>query len=59
MDDGGGVYIADADGESVAVEVASLEFVGVEVDPLDGEFWVVEEWEVFGGFAWGVDGHDL
>lgn len=59
VDDGGGVYISDFDGEAVAGEVASLEFVGVEVDPLDGEFWVVEEWEVFGCFAWGVDGHDL
>jgi len=59
VDDGGGVDISDADGESVAGEVASLEFVGVEVDPLDGEFGVVEEWEVFGCFAWGVDGHDL
>lgn len=59
VDDGGGVYISDFDGEAVAGEVAPLEFVGVEVDPLDGEFGVVEEWEVFGGFAWGVDGDDL
>lgn len=57
--DGGGIDIADADGEAVAGEVASLEFVGVEVHPLDGEFGVDECGEVRWGFAWGVDGDDL
>lgn len=59
MDDGGGIDIADPNGEAVPREVATLEFVGVEVDPLDGEFVVLEGGEVFWGFAWGVDGEGL
>ena len=59
MADGGGIDFADADGEAVAGEVASFEFVGVEVHPLDGEFGVVECGEVFGFFARRMDGDDL
>ena len=39
--------------------MSTLEFVGVEVDPLDGEFVVLEGGEVFWGFAGGVDGEGL
>lgn len=42
VEDVGGLDIADADGEAVPCEVASLEFVGVEVGPEDGEFFVLE-----------------
>lgn len=59
VDDVGGLDIADADGKTIPGEVSAPEFVGVEVHPLDGEFFVLEAWEVFRGFAWRVDGEDL
>tara|TARA_R110000868_G_scaffold226872_1_gene479512 strand:- start:631 stop:1296 length:666 start_codon:yes stop_codon:yes gene_type:complete len=59
LEDSGGGDIADSNGEAVSREVAALEFVGVEVDPLDGEFVVLEGGEVFWGFAGGVDGEGL
>ncbi len=59
VDDMGWFDITDTDGEAVPGEVASLEFVGVEVHPQHGEFFVLEGWEVFWSFSRRVDGEDL
>lgn len=59
VDDVGGLDIANADREAISGEVTALKFVGVEVDPEDGEFFVLETWEVFWSFPRRLDGEDL
>lgn len=59
VEHGGGVDIAHADRKAIPGEVAALEFVGVQIDPLDGEFVVAQRWEILRGLSRRVDGDDL
>lgn len=59
VEHGGGIDITHADRETIPGKVSTLEFVGVQIDPLDGELVVAQRWEILRGLPRRVDGDDL